>query len=619
MQSRLKSLAALLPLLFTSGILHAETADPIIVTATRQPARTSEVLADVTIIGRDEIEKNAQGTISDLLSRQPGIQVSASGGPGSATSVYIRGANSNQTKVLIDGLPINSIDLSGSPLRFIPLDDVERIEILRGAASTLYGADALGGVIHVITKRGAPGFSVSGFVGYGSDNTRQASAALSAGDTHWRLRIEGNNQQSAGFSAQKDASNKDADDDSYRNTGGAVSFSLLPADGHEFGLNLRRNSGLVEHDSGNHPANGNYDDRTRFENEQWQVFAKNRLSAGWNSTLQYGEATDEQRDHYWDAWAFPAGAVETRLNTRTRQMGWQNDVRLPLGKALVALERLTQEISPRANYTQDPEISNNSLLLGWSAGIGAHSWQLNARHDQHSDFGGQGTYGFAYGYQISSFWRARASLGTAFKAPTPYQLFMTSSWGNGNPDLQPEKARNREIALVWEAAGQSASATYYRNDVDNLIDWISDPMTWIGTYENVNKARLQGVTLSYEGRFDLWTIRAAYDWLDATDERTGFELGRRARNKALLGISRQWGALDSGIEVVGVGRRFNDNTENERLGGYSLVNLTARYILSKDVSLEGRINNLFDRKYETVRHYETAGLNAFVGLRFKFQ
>ena len=592
---------AAFPALAVEADADSET---IVVTATRQATRTSELLSDVTVIDREAIEASGQETIADLLARQPGIQMSSSGGPGTSTSFYVRGARPEQTKVLVDGVPLNSVDLSGSPLRFLPLGDVERIEILRGPASALYGADAIGGVIQIFTRTGAPGLKADAFAGYGTYNTWQANAGLSGGNEQWRFRIEGNHEASDGFSAQKDASNKDADDDGHRNSGGAASLSFLPAKGHELGVKFRQNTGTTNFDSGNTPADGNFDDRVDFETQQWQVFMRNRLTESWTSKLLYAEAIDDQKSY--SAWS-PAG---DQLRTRNRQATWQNDVKLPLGTALLAVEHLKQTASPEENYAASPEQATDSLLAGWTANHGRHRWQLSARHDDHSEFGGQGTYALAYGYQLTDALRAQASYGTAFKAPSLYQLF--SSW-YGNANLQPEEAKNREAALVWESGKHTASATWYLNRVENLIDFSLS--TW--TYENISSARLEGVTLAYGGQFGDWSLRTAYDWLDARNEDTNLRLGRRARNKATFALSRQWRGWDAGFELIGVGPRYNTNSETDEMGGYSLVNLTARYEINRELAVEGRINNLFGKDYETVSGYNTPGFNAFVGLRYQ--
>ena len=240
----------------------------------------------------------------------------------------------------------------------MPSGELERIEILRGPASALYGADAIGGVIQIFTRTGAPGVTANAFAGYGTYNTWQANAGLSGGNEQWRFRIEGNHESSAGFSAQKDASNRDADKDGYRNSGGGVSLSFLPATGHELGFKFRQNTGTTHYDSGGTPADGNFDDRVDFETQQWQVFTRNRLTEAWTSKLLYGETLDDQNSY--SSWA-PEG---DRLRTINRQTTWQNDIKLPLGVALLALEHLEQTASPEEYYATSPEQNTDSLIAG---------------------------------------------------------------------------------------------------------------------------------------------------------------------------------------------------------------------------------------------------------------
>ena len=600
---------------------------PVVVTATRQETRANEVLADVTVIERAEIERTGQGTIVDLLARQPGIQTSTTGGPGSSGSFFIRGANSNQSKILLDGVSINSIDGSGSPLRFIPLDTVERIEILRGPASMLYGADALGGVINIITRRAQPGLHFDGFIGYGSQDTQRINAGVSGGDEHWRFRVEGNHYRTDAFSAQRHARHQDADDDGYRNTGGAVSLSFLPAQGHEIGVSYRENEGLVHYDSGNTPPDSDYDFRARFRVEQWRIFSKNRFHEKWLSTLQIGFAEDYQKSYAWNAWGLPPSEEITKSRTRNQQFSWQNDIDLPLGKALLMAEHLKQDVHPNnANYSHTPEIDNTSFLAGWSANTEKHRWQLNVRHDNHSEFGSKTTYGASYGYQFTEALRAYASYGTAFRAPTIIELYRPG-WG-GNPDLKPEESKNIEAGLTWEQNGHLASVVYYHNRVRNLISYLCDA-SWNCENENVNKALLEGVTLTWQGKIGTdWRFGAVYDWLNAKNQSKdpttggGYErLGRRAQHRATLSLDYIWNKLDVGLELIATSNRYDRNylktaTNKEKLGGYSLVNLLARYALTKDLSLEGRLDNLFDKKYETARGYNMPGFTAFAGLRY---
>lgn len=615
MNPRLKTLAALLPLLPFCPAHAGENPmalDPMVVTATRQAMRASEVLSDITVIDREELEKNGQGSVADLLARQSGLQIASNGGPGTTTSFYVRGANAAQTLILVDGLPINSVDLSGSPLRFMPLANVERIEILRGPASTLYGANAIGGVIQIITKRGEPGLQGDIFLGYGTENTLQSSAGIGGGSDQWRFRIDGGHVSSTGFSTQTHATKADADKDGYFNNNGSASLSFLPAAGHEIGAIYRQNDGVTRFDSGNVPANGNFDDRIRFTTEQWQLFTKNRLTDFWTSTLRYGQTDDYQKNYRASS---PQGKYLETLNT---QITWQNDFALPLGKALLATEYFEQKATPKESYNEKNKIDNTSVQLGWNASWQDHRWQISGRHDQNSAWGGQNTYSLGYGYQITSSLLARASYGTAFKAPSLYQLYAPFY---GNAQLRPETGRNREVALVWGQGNHLVSATYFLNKIDNLIDF--NMSTW--NYYNVSAARLEGVSLAYDGQFGDWTLHAGYDWLNATNEDTDKHLGRRALHKLQASVGKSWGPAKLGVEWQYVGARYNTDEETGRMAAYNLVNLTGSYAIRRDLTLEGRINNLFDEKYETTLDYMnkypygTPGFNAFVGIRYAFR
>ena len=622
-------LSAIPPVLLLASPLYAQTApvapdasdaapaasgDPdapqgtlpaVVVTATRQAERADALLADVTVIDQAEIQRSLGGTVADLLARQPGIQMSRTGGPFTATSLYIRGANSDQTLVLVDGVPVTSLDPSGSALPEMALADVDHIEIVRGPASTLYGANALSGVIQIFTKKGAPGVHMDAFAGYGSHATRQGSVGLSAGGDMWRLRVDGFYTAAHGFPAQKGGTNHDALADPYRNDGGSVSFSVLPATGHELGVSYRENAGITHYGSGNVPPDSTFDSRMSYRNSVWQVYSKDRLASFWNSTLRYGQSRGSVT--YFDDFE-PAGST---LGVTNRQLGWQNDFDLPArwGRLLVAFEHLQQRAASADGLAGGSGMNNNSALAGWTGSLGAHSWQLNARYDDNSVYGSKATYSAAYGYQIAPEWRARASYGTAFKAPTLYQLYAPYY---GNAALQPETSTNREIGLTWERGSHSASVTWYLNRVSHLIDW--SPATYV--YESVGRAKLQGVTLAYDGRFGLWTVHATYDWLQATNADTGLLLGHRARNTASLALTRQWGPWTAGVEGQLVGPRYDDNANTVRLGGYGLVNLTMRYAVSQTVSVEGRIDNLFNKHYELAQGYNTPGFTIFAGVRY---
>lgn len=573
----------------------------VVVTATRQPVKANELLADVSVIDRSQIERAAASNVIDLLARQPGVQFARNGGPGASVSLYLRGTKPDQTKVLVDGVSFNSTALSGSSLQYLPLNNVERIEIVRGAASAIYGADAIGGVINIITRKAEPGLRLDGYAGAGSRDTRQGDLAVSGGDERWRFRLHVNSLNTDGFSSRRGASNRDADDDRYRNEGYGGSLSFHPSEGHSVGVSFLEQSGTVQYDS--FGGSGNFDDRASFKTSVFNAFVRNRLTSSWSSRLSYGR-TDEDRADYsepapWD----PLGI--TRRDSTNETLSWQNDIALPIGTGLVVVERFEQVARPRETFAEG-NVRIDSLGLGWTADLGQHSWQANVRHDDHSRYGDKLTGGLSYGYQLAPDWRASAGVSKAFKSPSLDQLYNVSY---GNPDLKPENALNRELGLTWASGNQLVSATYFINTIEDMIGWN-------GGYANIDKARIRGLTLAYALNIDGWDFAANADFLDAKDRTTGFRLGRRAKQSMNVSATRTFGAWTLGGEWTLVGSRYDTNFETNRLGGYGLVNLTARYAIDRDWSVEARADNVFDKQYETVRDYGTPGAGVFIGVRY---
>lgn len=593
---------------FPTAVFADQEMAPVVVTATRQETRANEVISDVTVIDRKEIEQAGQDSVIDLLGRQPGVQIMQNGGPGTSAQIYVRGARADATKVLVDGMPINSMDVVGSPLRYLPLADVERIEILRGPASALYGADAVGGVIQIFTRRGQPGLRGNAFVGFGNYRAQKVSAGISGGNEQWRFHLQGQDDRTNGISALRDARNQDADKDPYSSTGFSGSLGFTPSQGNEIDLSWMTNHGTVFYDSST--GTGTFNSRTEFVNEIWNLASRNRISDDWSSTLRYSQAVDDQTSY--------TSATPSPLRTESNQLAWQNDIGLPLGKGLVVFERTQQKALPTSRFPTFSDVTINAAQLGWNANMGDHRWQLATRHDDHSVFGGKSTWLAGYGYQISPQWRTNVSAGSSFKAPTMYQLFIATF---GNATLVPETGLNREAALIWERGSNTASATWYRNRLKNMIDFSSGT----NRYENISEAMLTGWTFAYNGRYGEWSVNTALDFLEARNETTGKLLSRRAKEKLTAAIGRDWGKWASGLEVVSVGRRFNSETETFPLGGYTLINATARYSFDKSLTLEMRGNNLTNKSYATAITtngnfaYTALGANYFIGLRYQFQ
>lgn len=604
------ALATALAAAFLAGNAAAADAelDPIVVTATRQAARVSDLMADITVIDRDEIEQAGQTTLEQLLARQPGVQYTANGGPGTNSGIFIRGTAPNQSIVLIDGQRFGSATSGDAALSRIPLSQVERIEILRGPASSLYGADAIGGVIQIFTKRGEGPARFNASTGFGTYNTSDSSVGVSGGNELVSYSLQGGYYATKGVTSIHNKNDPfgeyNRDPDGYRNNSFSGSVSLRPASGHEIGANFLVSNGTSRFDASYpSPAVANYRNQQNVAN--YSVYSRNRFASNWTSTLRVGRSTDDST-----GFSQGHGIKDYVFRTDQDQASWQNDIKLPVGTALLAAEYLKQSVSSTTNFTTD-ERTIRSLLAGWTGSLDQHRFQLNVRRDDNSQFGGKTTGSGTYGYQFTPAWRAHVSYGTAFRAPTFNELYFPNIFGPlyaGNPALKPEEAKNAEAGVTWEANGHRLSAVYFHNKIENLI--VGWPLA------NVSKATIEGTTLSYSANVGPWSGSIAVDLQRPRDDDSGNHLQRRADQQMSSSLSRRLGDWTVGGEWQVVGKRYDDSANTVRLGGYGLVNLFAEYKLQKDWILFARGNNIFDKYYETVNNFSTLGANVFVGVRY---
>lgn len=616
MYPRIKPVAAAVLLVAnaTGTIAFAADALPtVVVTATRQPTRANELLNDVTVVERAEIEASGQSTLSELLARQPGVEATATGGPGSVSNVFIRGANADHTLVLIDGIRANAATLGSTSLNRIPLAQVERIEILRGPASALYGSEAIGGVIQIFTRQGAGEPKPWVEAGYGNYGTNRVAAGIGGSTADWRYSLNISQDAVEGISniGNHGARAYNRDKDSYRDTAGSGSLAYRFAPGHEIGANAFYSDGTNLYDSGFSAASARKDYRTNTVVSGYSTYLRNRFLPAWTSTLRVGRGTD-------DATNYTSYARASFFRTDSDQASWQNDITLPLGRALLAMEYLHQEVTASQAFSQR-ERTIRSALAGWTASLGNHRWQANARRDDNTSTGGKNTGSAAYGYQLTDTWRAQGSVGTAYKAPSFNDLYFpnTPFVGVGNPNLKPESSRSKEIALLHESGRQQASLTAYRTDITNLIQWQETPPgSFFYTPMNVGKARITGVTGNYRIVLGNLALRANADIKDPRDLSADKQLIRRARQTGGLGADYAVGSWSAGAEIQASGSRYNDVANTQPLGGYALVNLNAAWRFERDWQVFARVNNLFDRHYEVTKDYGVLGTNFFVGLRY---
>ncbi len=576
--------------------------DTITVTATRQPMRLDESTADITILERDSIEAAGSSSLPELLAQQPGIQFSDNGGIGKASNLYLRGTESRHVLLLVDGIPLGSATSGAPSLASLPLANIERIEILRGPASALYGSDAVGGVIQVFTRRQETGeLQTNAYLGGGSQGTWQTSAGLQGGDKRWNYGLNVSHFKTEGHDIKADRSKNPSgynrDKDGYEATSVSGGLSLTLAEGHEAGISLFHTKSRNQFDS-----SPTYDDHSQDQVFAYGFYLRNRIQANWQSTLRLNQSGD-----YSDSYS---ASGMSRYRTDQTQWSWQNDFRLPVGNLLLALEQQQIKVSSTTDYTRRRK-HVDALVLGYSANLGDHQIQAALRETDDSQFGSATTGNLGYGYHLSPELTARLAYGTAFKAPSFNQLYYPDTgYGGGNPDLVAEKSRTWEGGLNWEKGLHRASLTYYDTQVKNLIaGW--PPV-------NINEARIRGTTLSYNGRLQRWQLGASLDFLKARDQETGKRLPRRADRQLSLQATYLAGTWEAGGEVLAVSDRYDDtsNSARKHMGGYGIVNAHMRYYLSPLWSLELQARNLTDKQYETSWGYTPAGAAYYVGLRY---
>ncbi|RTL29710.1 MAG: TonB-dependent receptor [Burkholderiales bacterium] len=595
-----------------------ESVEPVVVTATRQDTRVSEVLSDVTVIDSQEIRQaGPTTTLAALLGRQPGIEFTQNGGPGGSSSVFIRGSNSNHVLLLVDGVRVGSVTTGSPTWEYMPLEQIDHIEIVRGPASSLYGSDAMGGVIQIFTKRGEGPFQPFVEAGYGTYNTSALSTGFSGSQDGLRYGFQVSNKHSDSFSAITNPTNPayNPDKDGYRTTASSGNLSYSPAKGHEFGVNFMYADGWSRFDSGgpfSTPASDDYKQKETISSVN--LYSRNQLTDIWTSTVRIGQSSDDSRN-------LDNGVRSSFFRSTQTQYQWQSDFKLPVGTALLGVERLEQRVDSDTGFAVNKR-GINSILAGWSGHVEEHTLQVNVRQDNNSQFGDKATGMLAYGYQLASNWRAGLSWGSAFKAPTFNDLYYPAdAYGDvSNPNLKPETAVNREASLHYEATGLDASITYYQNDVKNLIQWAPIDPTFVTTYgytpSNVASATLTGWTLASSGKMAEYKVSGSLDLQDPKDDVLDKTLIYRARKVAKFAVSRDIGNMNVGGEVQAYGRRFVDTANTQALAGYSVFNLTASYRVTDGLSVFARANNVFDKKYVLVKDFATPGASLFVGVRY---
>ena len=590
----------------------AQTATPapvatlpeVVVTATRVSQPLTDLVADVTIVDRTQIERSGATGLGDLLARLPGVEMARNGGLGGITSVYLRGAETRFTALFIDGVRVDSQGTGGASWDVIPLSQVDRIEVLRGPAGAVYGSDAMGGVIQVFTRKGDGPASPYVGLSLGTYGTTKAEAGVSGSQGKWDYALSLVRQESKGFNSMQ---SRNPDDDGYTSESLAARVGLELNAAHRLELSVLSSQLNAQYDSQFGAIN--VDDRTVKKLQTSALNWRAEWSADYSSTLSLTTAQERYE-------TLPSPDLTV---TNSRGYLWQSEYR-KLGQLFTwAFERREDALTNSETSPRDTSHFQNALALGYGWAANRHSVQLNLRHDVDSVFGPQTTGGAGYAYAFTSQWRAKASVGTAFRAPTLYQRFSPY----GSAELLPETSRNLDIGVAFADGPKAFGLTLYQNDVSNLVQFednkgtcpANDPLDpFGGCYANTAKARYQGMTLTGRYLIANVTLSGSLDLQDPRDSVTGKLLARRAQQHGKLAAETRVKSWAVAAELQASGLRYNDAGNTTELPGYALLGLRAESQVAKNWTLLVRLDNATDAKYELAQGYASAGRSLYAGL-----
>ncbi|TAN05194.1 MAG: TonB-dependent vitamin B12 receptor [Rhodanobacteraceae bacterium] len=579
----------------------------IVVTATRTAQTEDQTLAPVTVITRQEIEMLQPSSLQDLLGTTPGMAIANSGGPGKGTSMFLRGTDANQVLVLVDGIRVGSATAGTTPIQDIPLDQIQRIEIVRGPFSSLYGSEAIGGVIQIFLRHAPGTFTPNASVGVGSYAHWRASAGFSAaGDKGW-ISVQANHDQTKGINSCR--------------LGAAALFVACFADQpdkdgfHNRGLTLHgayqfddawSADGLAMRTEGFNHYDGSFSDADDYSTQVVGGQLHFRPNASVNLSLRAGQSTDFDSDYL-------AGTYVDTFDTRRTLGSLQADLAAAGGLLTTGFDWQRDQVASTTPY--DVSLRTNRGLFGeWQRSFGAQSLQANLRRDDNSRFGGKTTGSLLWGWTLASNLRLTANYGTAFVAPTFNDLYYP---GFSNPHLAPETSRNLDFGVRGTPAWGHWSVNVYRNDIRDLI-----ALNPAFVPENIDRGRITGLEGVAGGTLAGWEVNATATLLNAVDDarggaNAGHQLPRRPRQSVRFDVDRSCGRFSFGASWYINAHAYDDLANRHRLGGYALTNLRGGWQVSRDFKLQLALNNVFDKDYETAYYYNQPGRNFMLTLRWQ--
>ena len=600
---------------------HADEHDKnpltIVVTSSRAAETVDETMAPVTIIDREEIDRSGVKSVDELLTRVPGLIVTHNGGRGAASSIFLRGTSSRHVLILIDGVKIGSATLGTASLNHLPLSVVEKIEVVRGPRSSLYGSEAIGGVIQVFTRRAKQAFSGNLTVSAGSHDTYEVDAGFSDSNSRNWYSVNMSSLDTEGFNVCNGKSSScrvrnlnfpdnyepaDLDKDGYRNR--SLNFS---AGGHlteridlTGGLTLSDND--TEFDGSQNESDKRI--RTLFLQGDWFI------NGGLKTSLTLSESLDEVE-------TFNKGEFFSRFKTIREQASWISQWNLENHRMISGIDFIQDQIESSNNYSVR-ERDNTGYFASLRSSFKTLDMELSVRLDDNEQYGEKTTGSAALGRDLPLGWRLTGSYGTAFKAPTFNDLYWP---GSESPDLIPEESSSTEIGIIYSRQSTRVSFHAYRTKIENLIAWAP---TSGGPWKpgNVDKAKISGLEIEFQTTINTVNLNGSFTLQEPLNDsgiNRNRQLRRRAKQLAFLDISQNFNPWKLGLSLHYRGKSYDDAANTNLVNGFGRVDTRLARLFQQDWNLELKINNLFDKDYETVRGYHQDGRNFLITLRYSPQ
>ena len=608
--------AAALTVLSSAAFAQREPIS-VLITASRFAETADSALAPVSVITSDDIEKMQAKTVNDVLRTVPGLAITQNGGTGQLASLFMRGTESNHVLFLIDGISAGGASSGQPPIQHLSLDQIERIEVVRGPRSSLYGPQAIGGVVQIFTKRGGEERTTAD-IAAGSHRTAKSGVGISGGGERGWYRFGTSAYSTSGFDVCRGSP-----------TGGGFSCGVPDNEDDRDGHNNRTISFNTGMKAGRFSVEGSFlnsDNEAEFDGDDRfgpaansntntvrnsAVKANMRISQFWNASLNAGEAQNLS-----DNFNKGDGSLNSRTNNFRETASWQNDFTLSERHRIIAgFDQLKDRIDGTTNYAT-AKVDNTGGFLSWRVAADGLDVEASVRGDDHSAYGEHSTGGIAFGTDLGNAHRMIASYGTGFSPPTLFELHSASF---GNPNLDPEESETFDVGFSGRNLGVDWTLNAFRTQTENLItfDFARGPGNY---YQNVDVALSRGVEFTGNMAFWGWNFQtnltAQEPKVAVGDANVGKRLARRAKTLFNFDMARDFGAFSLGASVHGQSASFDDAANTRRLSGYGVADLRGEMRLLRNWTLGLRVNNIFDKQYETVLYYPQDGTNFLLTLRY---